>query len=295
MDNLNQEMPRAEFILKMKTLAETLCVKNNPELYMDAEFVEARYKNIGCRKKNQIGGQLHANLICINNIPEAIASQYPTKNQIECHLKMLFDMKSVLQTIILNRDEFGSSHIEPYFLPHKIVRCGALLTTSKHRTSLEIENITINVFDMTICEGEKSFDIPILYCDGWEDHGAISPQCCIQLAQFVIKMAEESMGLHIEKRGEDIDNLTKYLPAVHCKAGVGRSGTLLATMAMLGTFNEKLSLEDILVSLRDCRSGEMVQGDMQMDLLMDVAKILDCPLSKNEMSPSTPNIYLVSS
>ena len=279
---LKKYIEKKILLLKMKRLSKRLSVKNNHDLYMDNFFVGGEYDNIGCCEKTHTGGRLHANFIFYNERPEAIASQFPRPDQIKEHLEMLLKSQVKSQTVILNKNEFQSLKRLPYFLPHDKKSYGSLTTSSFFRESIDIENIEINVFDMLINDGKSVLEIPVVYCDGWNDKKTITVSSCLFLAEYVRALKPRNSLLPQEKMQKSTPAPADLqdLHAVHCKAGVGRTGTLLATMAMLNPSNADMSLEEILVSLRESRSGEMVQGKRQMETLIEIAYKLRRPLFK---------------
>ncbi|WP_235895158.1 hypothetical protein [Yersinia alsatica] len=67
------------------------------------------------------------------------------------------------------------------------------------------------------------------------------------------------------------------LPVIHCSAGVGRIGQLIAAMELINPESSQ-SLELIIKTLREQGGPYRVQTDDQMKALIDLAQKLDKPL-----------------
>lgn len=69
---------------------------------------------------------------------------------------------------------------------------------------------------------------------------------------------------------------------MHCRAGVGRTGQLLATMELLKSESQQ-SLESIVRDMRTTRDGKMVQISAQMQTLAVLAEQLNKPITDNKL------------
>jgi protein tyrosine phosphatase len=102
----------------------------------------------------------------------------------------------------------------------------------------------------------------VIQMTGWPDHGAPDPRVFAKLAGFV-------------------STFVAGAAMVHCKAGVGRTGTLLAAIAgveLAAQGRKDCSLERIVIGLRKQGPTSMVQTREQLQLLARFFESMQLPL-----------------
>ncbi|HCT3785797.1 protein-tyrosine phosphatase family protein [Proteus mirabilis] len=275
--------------------------KDNYQCVPDSRY----FSGIPYCKKTLIesnGVLLPANNVSANNSPyTTIASQYPLndKKSLKNYFNMLFDndIKTVYILASNNdiikdsltlldkynesnfekegfkyfREDFDSDniksrHVEKWFL-----------NASKVKNENRIDNIIENkkyldskvYIKMLTKEGSnKEKKIKFVHIYNWKDHTAVDAES--------LKNTIDIIGnrLKIEPTKENI--------AVHCLAGLGRTGEFIALMEMMKmieTGNTKTkSLESILVHLRENRSWQVLKMNAQVDELIKFAINHNIPL-----------------
>ncbi|WP_234859611.1 protein-tyrosine phosphatase family protein [Candidatus Williamhamiltonella defendens] len=115
-------------------------------------------------------------------------------------------------------------------------------------------NRFVNVNSMSSTNHENNtHTVKLLHVTNWPDHGVISSEDTIMLAN------------EVEKHNKRV---------IHCTAGVGRTGVLAATVSMKQQKNH-ISLQDVIIGLRKQRAANTVQTRDQLKLLAEIAHILN--------------------
>lgn len=204
-----------------------------------------------------IGSGLNANTIVIDNLPIAIATQYPYKHQVEAQLRLLIEQRAPILVVLASSTDIQNSQLPAYFAGS--ASFGELTTKSKFEDYIDLSETTeVKVFRLTISDCGSSFEIPVLHVHNWPDHRTIRPETTVKL----VKLIESSITANGQAD-------STALPVIHCKAGVGRTGQTIAAMALKN--HPELSLGNIIKDMRASRNDQMVQNNKQMRTLVEIA------------------------
>lgn len=242
------------------------------------------------------GVLLPANNVSANNSPyKTIASQYPLNNKesLKHYFNMLFDndIKTVYvlasnNDIIKDRStllgEYNKSDFEKegfkYFREN--LDLGSIKSSHIEKWALSKDKangacldakIYIKLVDKENSDEKKKINFVHIY--NWPDHTAIDAT---------------KLRNTIDIIGDNLKiNPTKENIAVHCLAGLGRTGEFIALMEMMkmveaGNTKNK-SLENILVHLRKNRSMDVLKKNAQVDELINFAINNNIPLFNNNI------------
>lgn len=233
--------------------------------FLSEDDLNHRFSNIRCPKKTAVsiaGQHLHANKVGEGIAQRSfVASQAPLIEDFETFWKAVFEAGSTIfdLTTIKDQADGGVTKYYPDEL-NKSVRYGSISVTliglNGYTYVYQIENVeTRTVKNITRCH----------YAD-WKDFGAVSLSELHALVQKV----------------ETLSPNPKDLIWIHCRAGVGRTGTLITALILKekierGEINEENlvdSLEDIIIELRKQRGCHFVQQKAQLGLLYQYAHFL---------------------
>ena len=278
-----------EFYQYIQNLSQKSRSKHSPGLYEPYSEETHRFKNILCRKETIVDKALNANRIKIAMQPIAIACQYPRPSQIESHLGMLYENRATLLCILSSPEEIKKTQKDaenaPYLMEKimpnyhlETMQYGDYRVSSKRREQVHFgRHLTSSVYDLSVHNQKegKTITIPMIHVENWQDHQAISAEALKELAQKVL--SESATMKKAYKNSRSFSNPDKCLPIIHCRAGVGRTGTLIAEMAMQ-SMSKEIPLEKIITDMRESRNEHMVQTQEQMNLL-----IKSCTLSQRHL------------
>lgn len=235
--------------------------------YLDHKKVLHRFAgNIFCPIETAIKidtKYIHANRIEMPDGKTYIATQAPLDQEVGLFWKMTFQNNGFIVDITSLKDRLsgGVRAYHPINFNEPTQYDGTSVTLLK---TVKINpDFSISTYKVEMNGKEKA--IERLHFLGWKDfHGAE-----LESLQLVID--------HISSRLKD--GLT---PITHCRAGVGRTGTLITILTLIqlheqGIFtkdNLDATVEAVILKGRECRGPEFVQAKEQLQTIIDYATVL---------------------
>lgn len=208
------------------------------------------------------GTSLHANEITVNGDKFAIATQFPTKTLMQSHLKMLAHNNTPILVVLASDADIDVNPKKtiPYFKND-----GQYGNVNVKTKLLNEERITralgAKQYLMTItCGKSDPVNVPVLHVTNWPDHKSIDSESLHLLDQRIDKILDENPTYQNVKMG---------LPVIHCRAGVGRTGQLLAVRAVN---KQDIDFFTAVEDIRKSRSPLMVQMSAQLEGLSNYGK-----------------------
>lgn len=186
-----------------------------------------------------------------------IATDSPNHHAVQNFWKMVWD-KYV--SIIVTLTKFEPGKAEKYF------------SVSELKRVMNIEDLSITFID-NYCNENFVITTLFLECNGitrylkhiqlltWPDKNVISKELLYELCTVVHNMHNKFL-VEFKNRCHKI--------LVHCSAGIGRTGTFIASYMSIFEKTEE-SIFNIVKDMRNCR-GLMVQTEAQYELIFQVKK-----------------------
>lgn len=231
-------------------------------LSLSEEEVNHRFANIRCPRKTAIrvsGSYLHANKIGqgITQRP-LIASQAPLPEDNELFWKAVFENNGTIIDLTTLNDQLEGGVTKYY--PDELNR---VINYGSMSVRLIEKNGNIHVYQVENTQTKEVKNIKRLHFTDWVDFGTISLSALHGLVHLV-----ESLS---------IDPLN--LLWIHCRAGAGRTGTLIMALTLkekikkgeITLKNLESSLLDLILRFRNQRGAAFVQQEAQLELLRQYA------------------------
>ncbi len=177
-------------------------------------------------KNSTTGDYIHANYVDgYNRLGQYICAQGPLDGTVEDFWRMVWQEKTVAVIMLMRLIELMKVKCAAYF-PEVVgleMHLGELYikTTAMTQESIsDLEKITVRKI-VIICEGNQREIKHIHYTD-WPDRGVPS-----SAAQFICLLAFAHRYQVKQARRHQLDPLKSPI-VIHCSAGIGRTGTLVA-------------------------------------------------------------------
>ncbi len=249
-----------------------------------------RYKDIVTLQKTAInaptpgGMTLPANYINLGTDKGVIRSQYPTAEGVTNFKSMLAEKRITIVVVIADSNMLDHSQGK-YRTEHPAYFANK--ENLKNYISPPVNNIEIDCYQMPLKDGNnKTIPINFAHIKNWQNHTAFGKNEIRELAEIVTTLHQRALNNFQKQGSQAVKADVKTLPVIHCSAGVGRTGQLIAAMELINP-DSRLSLESIIKTLREEGNPMMVQTSAQMDVLIDLAKDLDKPLWTKDEQHST--------
>ncbi|KAI5100613.1 receptor-type tyrosine-protein phosphatase eta precursor, partial [Silurus meridionalis] len=241
-----------------------------------------RYNNVlpydSSRVKLSIHGSptddyINANYISgYNSKKEYIAAQGPLPATVNEFWRMIWEKNAHTIVMLTKCYEQGRVKCEKYWPAENKPYNNILVTTT---SEIELEDWTIRDFRIKNVKTAETRDVRQFHFTAWPDHGV--PETTEVLINF----------RHLVR--EHMDNFSRNAPAVvHCSAGVGRTGTLIALDHLIFQI-ERESMVDIYGIIYNMRMHRplMVQTEDQYVFLSQCAS----DIIKSRMGTNVDLIY----
>ncbi|GAB3528810.1 protein-tyrosine phosphatase family protein [Photobacterium alginatilyticum] len=212
-----------------------------------------------------VRNELNANRIKINDRYIAIASQFPYQHQLESHFQMLVENRTPVLVVLASDTDIQGNDLPDYFSNSSTY--GNIRTQSVFSSTEGLgSGIEARVYQLNVAGYDASIDIPVVHVHNWPDHQTVSTEATINLVALIERITANKRAFYEKRRSRAVLDSAKLLPVIHCRAGVGRTGQTIATMAM-NTY-PNMSLEAITRDLRASRNDYMIQTSVQMETLV---------------------------
>lgn len=233
--------------------------------FLDKKDLNHRFGDIRCPKETAIAvdeDYLHANRVGNGVVERAfVASQAPLPDDYELFWKAVCAENAAIVdlTTFKDRREGGVTKYYPEDL-------NATLVSGEISVKLvEVKGQTYT-YQTTNAETSDVKTIKRLHFANWKDFGAVSVDELHKLVQDAEALCPDA----------------KNSLWIHCRAGVGRTGTLITALALkekvakglITKENLDASLEEMILAFRKQRGPAFVQQEVQLKLLRDYANFL---------------------
>lgn len=247
----------------------------SPTIQEKQKIPDSLFPEIWSRPETRLRGymDLHANQIRHNDEPIAVASMYPSNKQMPRYMQMLFEKRPAVLVVLASEKEINASNEYPEF-------CGPLLENYFRNEStyrdihissslqgnqeplvdepFEGNTTYIKRYMMTMNHDKKVVTLPVLHVLNWPDkEGLPLPQ--LRYLVDKIKKDYPRSSLNTE-------------PVIHCRAGTGRTGQLIAGLSLLGTNKDSRAftegeIRETVINMRAQRNLQMVMESQFKELL----------------------------
>ncbi len=223
------------------------------------------------------GVQFAANRIKIGNKNVAIASQYPKEAHLASYFKMLVENRTPALVVLASNREIDGSKETAYPLPayfRENAKYSGVTVSVSEENSEQLGSITVKRYNMKVMvSGDKTIMIPVVHVTDWPDKTSLNAQDTVALVNYVNGIKNKKIACYQEQGSKAINDNNKLLPVIHCRAGVGRTGQLIAATELKDP-ESKVGLISVIQNMRTSRAPQMVQTEGQFSVLVQLANKL---------------------
>ena len=183
-----------------------------------------RYGNVLPTKEWRVklpqNGYINADYVCLDK--PYILTQAPIAETIITFWKMIFQEKA---SLILNLTDFVENGIEKSICYWDNFEQDEM--SLRLKTETEFEEGMLRLFDLTV--DQRTLEVVQIHCPHWPDHGVVKDMTSIYNILYQYRTLSR-----MQPKG--------HLSVIHCSAGIGRSGTLLAIHTLLNDLQHKVDI-----------------------------------------------------
>ncbi|CRX37546.1 protein-tyrosine phosphatase family protein [Estrella lausannensis] len=241
---------------------------------LDSKLYTMRWGDIPTPEKTNlsvvVGGQkkhLHANTVDMPDGSSYIAIQAPGKHEYDQFVKLVDEKASLIVDLTNDTDkkkDVTSGFIERRYFPKTVGKVRDLTHMSVTCTQAQdLGKISVYTYLIKDKATGKEKSIQRVHFKAWPDHGAVNSKDMAELSSLIDKLSANAPPGSI---------------MVHCRAGVGRTGTFLTSRTLM-RMNESGNLKssefkekahEIILKAREQRGPSFVQTAVQLKSIYDL-------------------------
>lgn len=272
-------------------LDDRLAQQEQPDYARSVQHARFKGSSVPTAAATQVG-QLPVNRVAIEARPVALAGQYPgdSPQALAAHLRMLVEQGCSSLLVLAGHDQVGEGKLPPYFKDGTRDYDGVTISSKTPQGGrINLDGLNVHRYELTITvPGQEPFTLPALHVTNWSDHGTVKDAAQLEaLATLARDVDAEGKAL----RGESVlyanVETPEALPMIHCRGGVGRTGTLIAAMELIKP-DSSASLERIVADERTTRNHRMAEDQGQRQQLVELA----LRQGKDVLEPEAEALYV---
>lgn len=236
-------------------------------VYLNSSLYKIRWGNILCPKDTavtvNIDGKtkhLHANNVSMPDGSKYIAIQAPGTEEYDSFVKLVNDSPALIVDLTNSKDKTkdkSAGFIEKRYFPKQVGKQRHFKDFNVTCTEAkDIDKISVYTYVIKDKSTGKEKTIQRVHYKEWPDHGAIDADEMAKLIKVVDNLSEKNPGPVM----------------VHCRAGVGRTGTFITARTVAHIKQKEATppkefqklMHDVILSGRKQRGPSFVQTSVQL-------------------------------